>query len=89
MLGTSLELIIQRRMLQKLPHYMDNAEHLLDNIVIKQQSVFSQKRYSRKSFAITAINCHSVQFDYNVLDMVCHYTNAFESWISSSIFSIF
>jgi len=62
-LGTALELIEQRKMLQKLLNIMDNSAHLLRNVTIKWQRVFSQRflqlqcntKSYRRSFQLTAI----------------------------------
>ena len=69
-LGTTLEpleLVVERRMLNKLLNIMDNNAHPLHNLTIKQQSVFSGRllqlrctkdRY-RKSFLPTAIAAYN------------------------------
>ena len=60
-----LELIMQRRTLQKQLNTMDNAANFLHNVVVK--SVFSQRLHQlsfyreqyRQSFLPTAINLHN------------------------------
>ena len=45
-LGTaleSLELVVERRMLHKLLNIMENTTHPLHHILVRQQSVFSQR----------------------------------------------
>ena len=58
-----LELMVQRKVLHKMKNIMDHPEHPLQNTVIQQQSVFSQRLlhilwntdYSRRYFLPTAI----------------------------------
>ena len=69
-LGVTLELIVQKRMLHKLMKMMEDSSHPLQNTVIKQQSVFSERllqvrckmeRY-RRSFLPAAISLHNYYY---------------------------
>ncbi|MED6285839.1 hypothetical protein CHARACLAT_033313 [Characodon lateralis] len=42
-LGTPLEVMVQRRILHKMKNIMENPDHPLHQTVLQQQSVFSQR----------------------------------------------